>query len=91
MPRPSQRTRSLRKIKVRLPGGELKVRFEKRKPSKPVCGGCGKPLSGVPRDVPSRIRKLPKTKKRPERPYGGNLCPSCSREKIKERIMKVSV
>ncbi len=88
MPRPALRSRSLRKIKVRLPGGGTAIHYEKKKPSKPRCGVCGKPLSGVPREPPSKMKTLPKTKKRPERPYGGNLCSACMREKFKEKLMR---
>jgi len=32
------------------------------------------------------MRNMPKTKKRPERPFGGVLCSKCSREEIVSRI-----
>jgi large subunit ribosomal protein L34e len=53
-----------------------------RKPSNAKCGVCGAILSGVPRERPYKMQKLPKTKKRPERPFGGVLCSACSRRKI---------
>jgi len=80
------RSRSLRRVKKRVPGNRSVMRFEKRKPEKAKCGKCGKPLSGVPRLIPSRIRKLPKTKRRPERPYGGYLCSKCTRELFKKKV-----
>ena len=82
------RSRSRRKVKVKTPGGRLVIRMERKKPSPAKCAKCGKPLHGVPRDIPSRLRKLPKTKKRPERPYGGYLCSSCMREVMKERVIE---
>ena len=41
---------------------------------------------GTPRDIPAKIKKLAKTEKRPERPYGGNLCSKCTRAKIKSKV-----
>ncbi|MCI4461499.1 MAG: 50S ribosomal protein L34e [Thermogladius sp.] len=77
MPRPMYRSRSLRRVVVRTPGGELKIHYEKRKPSVAHCAICGRPLNGVPRLRPSQLRKLAKTEKRPERIYGGVICPRC--------------
>ncbi len=37
------------------------------------------------------MRQLPKTMKRPERPYGGVLCSRCMRQLIKDDVRKVSV
>ena len=86
MPRPHHRTRSLRKIHVRLPGGETVVHYEKRRPGPARCAICGRPLNGVPRLRPVELRKLPKTAKRPERPFGGMICHECL-----ERLLKRSI
>ncbi len=88
MVRPALRSSTLRKIKKRIPGGALITHYFKRKPSPAKCGMCGKPLHGVPRERPSKMRNLPKTKKRPERPYGGVLCSSCMRKVLKEKLKK---
>jgi len=80
MPRPSQRSRSLRKVKKKLPGGRLKHAFLKRKPSKPVCAVYKTPLAGVPRGNASKVKKFSKSKRRPERPYGGVLSSKAMRE-----------
>jgi large subunit ribosomal protein L34e len=85
--RPALRSRSLRRIYRRTPGGRLVVHYEKRKPNPARCAKCGKPLNGVPRLRPSRLRKLSKTAKRPERPYGGVYCASCLAELLREAIM----
>ena len=44
----------------------------------------GKQLHSVPRGRPYQIRKLSKSKKRPNRPYGGNLCSECARQVFKQ-------
>ena len=86
MPRPRHRTSSFRKIHVRLPGGETVVHYEKRRPGPARCAICGKPLSGVPRLRPVELRKLPKTAKRPERPFGGMICHECLEKLIKKSV-----
>ena len=78
--RPMHKSRSWKRKKVRTPGNRLVTHYSRGKPSAAKCAKCGKPLHGVPRLRPSGVRKLPKSKRRPERPYGGNLCPTCMRK-----------
>ena len=73
MPRPRYRSRSLRRIKKRTPGGQLVIHYEKRPKNWYKCALCGKPLFGVPRNP----KKVPKSSRRPERLYGGYLCSEC--------------
>lgn len=86
MPEPRKRSRTFRRVKKRTPGSRVVTHYELRKPKIARCARCGKPLKGVPRERPAKMRKLPKTKKRPERPYGGYLCSSCMRELMKQKI-----
>jgi large subunit ribosomal protein L34e len=85
MPRPNQRSNSLRKVFVKTPGGVTKVHYKKRKPSKSICGGCGKILAGVPHERPHKLKAMPKSSKRPERAYGGELCSVCTRKVLVEK------
>ncbi len=80
----------LRKIAVKTPGGKVKTHYRERKPSKAICGSCKKQLAGVPREVASKMRNLPKTMKRPERPYGGVLCSKCTRLLMQQRARGAS-
>lgn len=82
MVRPALRSRSRRRVWRRVPGGEVKVFYEKSYVYEAYCAVCGRPLGGVPRDI-RVIRYGPKTAKRPERPYGGVLCPTCLATAIK--------
>lgn len=82
------KSRSMRKVSRRTPKSKVSVTYRKRKPSKAVCGGCGKPLAGVPRERPYKMQKMPKTSKRPQRPYGGVLCSSCTRKEIIKKARK---
>lgn len=85
MPRPSRRSRTLRRVKVRTPGSEVVMHYRKRKPSSAVCKDCGKELHGVPRERPFKMRTMPKTQKRPERMFGGVLCSNCTKVELKSR------
>ena len=79
------KSRTFRRIKVRTTKG-LKVHFRKPKPAKPKCADCGKVLAGVPNERPYKMMNMPKTAKRPERPFGGKLCSACMRKTIIARI-----
>ncbi len=83
MPQLRYRSRSYRRVFKKTPGGKTVLRYKKKKTSKHVCAECGKLLHGVPRGRPYEIRKLAKSKKRPNRPYGGYLCPECTRRVFK--------
>lgn len=80
------KSRTFRRVFVKTPGGRTVLQYRRRKPSKAHCANCGNVLSGVPRELPFKMRQMGKTKKRPERPYGGMLCSRCMRLKIKESI-----
>jgi len=83
MPAPRHRSRTFRRVYTKLPGNSVTIHYKKRKPQKAKCGNCGKQLAGIPRERPSILAKIPKSSRRPERPYGGVLCTICTREKIK--------
>ncbi len=83
------RSRSLRQLKRSTPGGRSTTLYERRRPENAKCASCRCVLSGVPRLRPSGISKLAKTKHRPSRAFGGNLCPSCLKVKIKERALSL--
>lgn len=76
------RSKSLRRIKVKVPGGTTRLIYKRKKPKKAKCGICGAILKGVPRKGATKMKKLAKTKKRPQRPYGGILCSRCMRKII---------
>ena len=49
MPRQRYRSRSLRRVYVRTPGGRTVIHYEKRKSLPAKCAICGAELQGVPR------------------------------------------
>lgn len=87
MPRPSRRSRTLRRIHVRTPK-TTKLVYKKRAHKKAHCADCGKVLAGVATGKQSVMSKLSKTQRRPERPYAGMLCSSCMRIRIKKSIVE---
>jgi large subunit ribosomal protein L34e len=82
----SLRGRNLKRRKVKTPGKRLVIHYKEKKHGIPICAICKKPLHGVPHLKSTDMRKLPKTKRRPERPYGGNLCSKCMREFFRKSV-----
>jgi len=76
----TRKSRSLRRVKVKVPGGTTRLVYKSRKPKSAKCSSCGTVLKGVPREMATKMKNLAKTKKRPQRPYGGMLCSSCMRK-----------
>lgn len=67
--------------KVFKPHG--KVIYKQNKPGKAECANCGGRLHAVPRRKGAELRKLSKTQKRPQRPFGGVLCGNCTARLVK--------
>jgi|TARA_Y100000310_G_scaffold332023_1_gene406755 large subunit ribosomal protein L34e len=86
MPAGKHKSRTFRRVFVRTPGARTIIHYRKRKPKAAKCGECDAVLKGVPRERPYKMKNMPKSKKKPERPYGGNLCSKCTRRAI---IIKV--
>lgn len=84
------RNTSFRRKTVKV-AHKVKVHYEKRKPQKAQCAGCGRVLMGVPRERPYKMRHMGKTVKRPERPYGGVLCSICTRQKMMEKAQAIAL
>ncbi|MEM2022046.1 MAG: 50S ribosomal protein L34e [Zestosphaera sp.] len=72
----SVRSRSLKRVWRRVPGGNAKTYYRRGKSHVVVCSVCGRELGGIPRSS-NVLRKGVRTSKRPERLFGGVLCPSC--------------
>ncbi len=76
-----------RRVAVRTPGGKVVYHFRRKIYRKPHCASCGRPLTGVRNGPRSYMSKLAKSEKRPNRPYGGNLCSKCFRELFTEKAI----
>lgn len=86
MPAGKHKSRSFRRVFRKTPGARTVLHYVRRKPSPAQCSMCGKVLAGVPRATKAELANMPKTQKRPERPFGGVLCSSCSRQVIKADV-----
>lgn len=73
------RKTSARVVQRKTPGGRTAIHYNRKKPAKPQCALCGTYLQGMPRGDRTAIRKMAKSKRTPERPYGGQLCSACTR------------
>lgn len=67
MPRPAYRSRSLRRVKVRTPGGRTVVHYEKRAKGVPKCPVTNLPLGGMNH----KVYRFGISIRAPNRPYGG--------------------
>ncbi|MFH1623297.1 MAG: 50S ribosomal protein L34e [Candidatus Aenigmatarchaeota archaeon] len=66
-------------------GGKGKKRKLKR--SAAACASCGARLQGVPKAGMIAVRRMPRSNRVPNRPYGGNLCVRCMREAFKSKVV----
>lgn len=85
MPAPRYKSRSYKKVSKRISGNKTAIHYRRKKVSKHKCATCGALLNGVPRGRPAEMSKLAKTEKRPERPFGGYLCPKCLKRAMIEK------
>ena len=85
MPQGKFKSGRFRKIFVKVPGGDTKVHYKERKPQNAHCAITGEVLHGVPRERPAKLGKLSKSKRRPERPYGGMLSSKALRLLMKRK------
>lgn len=77
MVKPMLRSHSMARKKRTTPGHQSTIIYRRRKPSRAKCGLCGAVLGGVPAKRPAKLRRIPKTGKRPDRAYGGRVCHKC--------------
>ena len=84
MPRRALRTRSKKRTKVRTPGSKVVDHYRRGPTSRPVCAACGRQILGVAKGKRSQLSKIPGSRKRVSRTYGGVLCPTCLRERVEE-------
>lgn len=85
MPAGRFKSRTFRRVKKVAPGGRNLLHYEKPKPKAAKCPVTGEKLKGVPREKPTKMQNMPKTKKRPERPFGGVLSSKASRNILKKK------
>ncbi|MFH1821645.1 MAG: 50S ribosomal protein L34e [Methanobacteriota archaeon] len=85
MPARRQRSRSYKQRQVRTPGGRMQRIYKEKRKGAAACASCSKTLGGVPRPAKGNIGSIPRSSRMPNRPFGGYLCPACSRRVMKEK------
>jgi len=71
----------------RTPGARVSVHYAKKKNSKCKCSLCKKVMHGMPHSKTiAEVRKLPKSKRRPEVLFAGKLCNKCRTLVVEEAI-----
>ncbi|MBN1786197.1 MAG: 50S ribosomal protein L34e [Candidatus Methanofastidiosa archaeon] len=86
MVRGMYRSRSLKRKQVRIPSGTSVIHYKRKMTSKHKCAECGTQLGGIPRGTPNQIGKTSKSERTVSRPYGGYLCASCLKKKIRNEV-----
>ncbi|NVM30782.1 MAG: 50S ribosomal protein L34e [Candidatus Helarchaeota archaeon] len=89
MPAPRYRSRSKKRKNITTPGKVTKIHYEKHGTSQNKCAECGNPIKSTPRLRGPNIHKVSKSKRRPNRKYGGYYCPTCLRSKIKKAVREL--
>jgi len=84
----SLKSRSKKAVFKKTPGSRTVVHYKKKKISKAKCASCGKVLPGTMAKAASKIKNAFTTKKKPTRPFGGNLCSACMRKNLIRRARK---
>ncbi|MBW3012184.1 50S ribosomal protein L34e [Candidatus Woesearchaeota archaeon] len=86
---PNRRSRTLRRVQRKTPGGVTRQKYVKRKPRQAKCSGCGAYLPGTPRVRATKLHTISMSEKRPKRPFGGELCSKCTRLEMIKRARMV--
>lgn len=74
--------RSGKRKLVKTPGGRYFFKRIADKPNYHHCATCNRKLPGMPRGTQVEIRRLKKSQRSPNRPFGGQLCSPCLRRKL---------
>jgi large subunit ribosomal protein L34e len=88
MTSPRYRSRSTRRIKKTTPGHKTRVFYKKRSPNSPICGKSKEKLHGIPRFRQKGLKSISKSKKRPNRKYGGTYSHNTVRKAIQRTLWK---
>ena len=82
MPRGRYRSRTFRRVFVKVPGGSTELHYRRRRNAPAQCAKCEAILPGVARGTKTQVRALPRSARRPSRPFGGMFCSACTRRVI---------
>ena len=92
--KPRHRSRSFKRVQRKTPGGRTVTHYKHKMHGKHLCAICKNLVHGRPRGRPVEIKRLNKSARSPERPFGGMFCSNCSRHiiilraRLKNKIIK---
>ena len=89
MPQPHLRTRSQKRLRVKLSSGKNRIHYRAGNISPLLCTLCNQPLAGMPHQAQKEMRKLNRSQKRIWRPYGGRICHNCLKSALKQAVRSV--
>lgn len=81
------KSRTLRRVKVRTPGGRTVTHYRQRNRQTSKCAVTKKPLRGLPRLTNRKFKNLNKSQKTVSRPYGGYMGHDALKTKILEEMV----
>ena len=82
------KSRSFRKTFKKSPSGISKFHYRRKNPKGSFCGITGAKLNGIPKLRPGKFNNLSKTKKRPNRKYGGTFSHSVVKQRLENSIFE---
>lgn len=88
MTKPWQRSRSKKRVKKKTPEGRVTTHFRRKRSGAPRCARCGRKLPGMRARNSKALKRLNRSRKKVNRPYGGNLCSACMRSEIRGRVRR---
>ena len=74
--------RSGKRKLVKTPSGKFYFKSIKKKANYPHCATCNRVLPGVARGTRVEVRRMSLSERKPNRPYGGQICSPCLRRKL---------
>ena len=77
---------SKNRVFKKTPGTNLHVHLTKSNPKGHFCGSSGAILNGIPKKTPNEFNKLSKSKKRPNRKYGGTFSHTVVKTQLEKAI-----
>ena len=80
------KSRSLKRVSKKTPGNRVSTHYRRKNPSGATCGISGSKLNGISRKRPGRFNTLSKTKKRPNRKYGGTYSHKVVKQRLEQSI-----
>jgi len=82
----NKRSRSEKRTQRVTPGHKTVTRYNRKKIGVARCQLTGQKLNGMPRVHKIKLKKLSKSAKRPNRPFGGVLSPVAMKRVLIERV-----